>query len=269
MDAAYRIGKRTTGKSRPIIVIFKNLETRDIVLSKASTIKRAADNPKLWINKDLTDLTRQRTNAVRKCYNRLKDSKTKCQMQGSAIKLNGKDYSYNELEKLPEGARPSDCQIVIHDEDSVCFAGANAYYSNFYPAALRYQSRYFTSSEQAFQWRKARFHKDTEAEYNILKTSDPYRIKREAASIEERDEWKYEEESILHEIVKEKFLQNKDLLEKFTSEEYTKYYECTTDIKWGCGFRLDSINLDPQLLRGRNRFGIILADLKRELTKQK
>lgn len=59
IDAVYRIGKKSTGRSRPIIVTFKNLETRDIVLSKASKDKKGSNNPKLWINKDLTDLKRQ------------------------------------------------------------------------------------------------------------------------------------------------------------------------------------------------------------------
>lgn len=253
VDAAYRIGKKATGKSRPIIVVFKNLVTRDTVLSKASIIKRKADNKNLWINKDLTDLSRQRNTTVRRCFNRLKDKKVKCQIQGPAIKLNGKDYGHNDLESLPEGSRPSDCQTVIYDESSICFAGAKAYYSNFYPATVRYHSRCFTSSEQAFQWRKAQYHSDAEAERKILETSDPYKIKRESSAIETSKEWTLEEEGILHEIVREKFIQNKDLLRRFREEPYTKYYECTTDNKWGCGFHLDAINIDTEELRGKNR----------------
>lgn len=269
VDSVYRIGKKTSGKSRPIIVTFKNLETRDLVLSKASVIKKGSNNRKLWINKDLTDTTRQRSSAVRKCYNRLKDHKQKCQMQGATIKLNGTDYGYNDLDKLPEGFKPSDCQTLAYDDNSMCFAGPKAYYSNFYPAPLRYQSRFFVSSEQAFQWRKANFHKDTEAERKILETSDPYKIKKEGSLVENSDNWKLEEETILYEIVKEKFLQNRDLLRKLLNEQYSNYYECTSDTKWGCGFKLDAIDLDPETIRGKNRFGIILADLKRELADRK
>lgn len=269
IDATYRIGRKAVGKPRPIITVFKNMETRDLVLSKASAIKRQANNTKLWINKDLTDTTRQRSTTVRKCFNRLKDQKVKCQMQGSAIKMNGKNYGFDNLDSLPIGARPSDCQTMAYDENSMCFAGPKAIYSNFYPAPLRYKSRYFTSSEQAFQWRKANHHKDTNAEKKILETADPFQIKKAGASVETEAQWKFDEESILHEIVREKFLQNKDIYRKFTSEQYTNYYECTTDTYWGCGCKIDAIDIDPETIKGKNRFGIILADLKREFTAKK
>lgn len=66
-----------------------------------------------------------------------------------------------------------------------------------------------------------------------------------------------------------KFLQNKELLRRFQSEKYTKYYECTTDLNWGGGFKLDAVDLDPEAIKGRNRFGLILTDLKGELTIKK
>lgn len=54
-------------------------------------------------------------------------------------------------------------------------------------------------------------------------------IKKEGSSVENSDKWREEEEEdILHEIVREKFMQNKDLMRKFQSEQYTNYYECTT-----------------------------------------
>lgn len=263
--SAYRLGRKSTSKSRPILVSFSNTAVRDSCLLNASKIKKHSKITSLWINKDLSDVTRIKSMEVRKCYNLMKSKKLKCQLSGSTITFNDKTYEHKDLKKLPEGCRLEDTQLITcEDNISLCFQGSHAYTSNFYPIEIDYKDQLFTSAEQAFQWSKATFHKEWDIANKILDTDDPYAIKKIIEDGTASERWKQKEEEILHEIVKQKFMQNEKIYNRFVSSTHTAYYKCTTGNKWGCGSRLNAIDLDPEKLKGKNKFGEILNSLKQE-----
>lgn len=269
IDKVYRIGNKLPNKQRPIVVVFTALEPRDAVLSSAGAIKKASTENKLWINKDLTDLSRSRSTAIRKCFQKLKEKKIKCQLQGSVIKLNGRTYGYDDLHNLPPGFRPEDSNSVITDNGSkLCFYGPDIYVSNSYIAPFYYKSNYFASGDQALLWAQARKTKNSTTADKILASSDPNILRRLAGSLDTNDQWKREEQEVLKEITKQRFTQNQLLLNKFLTDTHTDYYECSMNTKWGCGCKLDTIDLDPEILQGRNKFGNILTDLKKELASE-
>lgn len=219
----------------------------------------------LWINKDLSEVTRIRATETQKCYNLLRKQKLKCKLNGTTIHYDNKSFDYDELHLLPVGCRPEDAQMVTCANDkSLCFQGAHAYVSNFHPAELTYENQLFSSAEQAFQWTKANQNNDTEKANMILDTDNPHVIKKLGEQVKTSHEWRQEEESILADIVKQKFLQNKNLLDRFVSSQHENYYECTVGSMRGCGSTINRIDLDPELLKGKNRFGEILKYLKME-----
>lgn len=265
IDSAYRLGKKVGSKSRPIMITFANLTTKDLILLKANEIKKKSENSTLWINKDLSDASRIRSMEVRKCYNLMRKHKHKCQLVGSTIHFDFKVFEHKDLHKLPSGCTLEDTQLVVlEDKTSLCFQGSHAYVSNFYATEIEYMECLFTSSEQAFQWQKAIENNDHEAARAILETDDPYTIKKLGEGVTAAGSWVEREETILRGIVKQKFLQNEELYDRFTSSPYTSFYECTVGNKWGCGSKLNLIDLDPAILQGKNKFGEILNSLKKE-----
>lgn len=268
IDSAYRLGRKVGKRKRPILVSFSNLAEKDLILTKASDIKKHANNTELWINKDLSEVSRIKSMEVRKCYNMMRKQKLKCKLTGAIIEYNHKSYEHKDLDLLPKGCRLEDAHIIPCDNVNLCFAGSHAYLSNFYSTEFEYEENHFTSSEQAFQWKKATFNNDNIAAEKILDVDDPYTIKKLGADVKTSQNWDNDEEQILHDIVREKFLQNKTILERFISTPHTAFFECTVGNKWGCGSKLNYIDLDPEKLKGINRFGVILNALKTELIEE-
>lgn len=266
IDSAYRLGKKIAKKSRPILVTLSNLTTKDKILANTKELKKKANLPSLWVNKDLSEVSRIRSMEVRKCYNLLKKNKHKCKLLGASIELDNHTFEYKDLNKLPEGCRPENTQMIPCDNNTkLCFQGAHAYMSNFHAVPITYKDKQFSSAEQAFQWRKATHHNDQQAINKIMENDDPYVIKKIGEEITTSHNWKQDDEEILYEIVRQKFLQNKDILDRFVSSPYTEYYEGTVGSKWGCGSKLNRIDLDPEILKGKNKFGEILTQLKVDL----
>lgn len=150
IDSAYRLGKRVGKKSRPILVSFSNLAEKDRVLTKAADIKKQSNLEHLWINKDLSEVSRIKAMEVRKCYNLTRKQKLKCKLVGATIEYNHRVYEHRNLDLLPQGCKLEDAHIIPCDNVNLCFAGSHAYLSNFYNTEFEYQENVFTSSEQAF-----------------------------------------------------------------------------------------------------------------------
>lgn len=102
-----------------------------------------------------------------------------------------------------------------------------------------------------------------------MEVDDPYTIKKLGEEVKTSEARKRMKNKYFKKVLREKFLQNKTILDKFLSTPHTSFYECTMGSKWGCGSKLNFIDLDPEKLKGINRFGVILNDLKRELTENK
>lgn len=79
--SAYMLGKKISSKARPILVSFSNTAERDSCLSKAIKIKKQSKISSLWINKDLSEVTRIKSMEVRKCYNLMKKQKTQVSIE--------------------------------------------------------------------------------------------------------------------------------------------------------------------------------------------
>ena len=52
-EACYRVGTRTRGRDRPILMSFEKQSDRDLIYSKRFELKRTADFQRIWLNEDL------------------------------------------------------------------------------------------------------------------------------------------------------------------------------------------------------------------------
>lgn len=124
--------------------------------------------------------------------------------------------------------------------------------SNFYEASITYNELTYRNNEAAFQAQKCINPKDREAFTNL----NPSEAKRKGRKVALRRDWEQVKISIMAEIVKAKFEQNKDLAQMLldTNDAYLEEGNNWGDRIWG------TVNG-----QGANNLGIILMNVREEL----
>ena len=120
----------------------------------------------------------------------------------------------------------------------------------------------FASSEQLFQYRKAKENNCHSIAANIKGVSNPYEIKRISRDIKSSKLWDSKERDILKEIVLQKFAQNPEFKRKLINSDHMNYYEVTRDSKWGTGGKFKGSVPDESEMNGKNEMGMIIREVK-------
>ena len=84
--------------------------------------------------------------------------------------LNGKLYSANDLDKLPEHLKPSVLSTISRG-NTVAFFTQHSPLSNHYKCAFQQGGLQFSSSEQFYMFKKAKYFHDEATANAILKTT--------------------------------------------------------------------------------------------------
>ena len=149
----------------------------------------------------------------------------------------------------------------------VLFSGISSPLSNMHPAPMLLWGKQFHSSEQAYMFAKAAMFNDTEIENAILKADSPYEAKKLGRMVKDFDyrRWDHHKDKIMHDILIEKFLQNKDLQDHLMSYHMDSLYvECAPwDKYWGNGISIEeSRKIEPNKWPGKNKLGHILKAIR-------
>lgn len=132
IKSAYRLGVARGKKPRTVLVILDDETIREKLLSNAIGIKERAKNKYLWINRDQNDTSRRKYGLLKACYKLLPENAHPCSLKGNNISLNGKKYSYDELNLLPENCRPENVKSRVIDEGTgLAFSSEHVFCSNF------------------------------------------------------------------------------------------------------------------------------------------
>ena len=154
----------------------------------------------------------------------------------------------------------------------VCFFGENnknGYLSNFYPVEFKMDGKTFTSSEQAFMFKKAIYFKDNHNASLILKARTPKEAKALGRKVRNfnQDEWSRVSSDIMEEVLICKFSQNNDIKKKLVDTGDSELVEASPyDRIWGVGVRITDA-LDKRMWKGQNKLGKALTNV-RELIKE-
>ena len=154
----------------------------------------------------------------------------------------------------------------------VCFFGennVNGYLSNFYPVEFKMDGKTFTSSEQAFMFKKAIYFKDNHNASLILKARTPKEAKALGRKVRNfnQDEWSRVSSDIMEEVLICKFSQNNDIKKKLVDTGDSELVEASPyDRIWGVGVRITDA-LDKRMWKGQNKLGKALTNV-RELIKE-
>ena len=135
--------------------------------------------------------------------------------------------------------------IKIHE-----FRGSYDFLSNFYDSTITYEGLTYKNAEAAFQAQKDK------ARSSEFTTLPPNLAKRLGRNVRLRKDWDKVKDQIMFDIVKAKFEQNSELMEKLilTGDSYLEEGNTWNDRYWGVCNGV-----------GKNKLGEILMQVRKRL----
>lgn len=270
IDYARRIGKFRTGHIRPVLVRFLRESKRNAILYGRNNVNKNrpqnSKTPFIWVNDDVSDLTRRNRKNVRDIATSAKiQGVTNVKVHGDGLVVGEGKYRHKDLDLLPANLALIGAKTREEAED-IFFQGEYSPLSNFFPCYIEDEdSTEFCSVEQAFQYRKACFLGYDSTSEKILKTRDPYEVKRLSNLMATNEEWKAIEQQTMVTLLRMKFTQN-DELQLFLLETGEKsLHEASNNELWATGVELSSKALETRNWTGLDMLGNLLMDLRREL----
>lgn len=270
LDLARRIGKFRTGHNRPVLVRFLKESKRNAVLYGRNNLnkKRSPNSkaPLIWINDDVSDITRRNRKNVRDIATVAKQQGiTSIRTHGDGIVVDDGNFRHKDLDLLPPNLTLGKAK-TREESDDIFFKGEYSPLSNFFPSPiLTDDAMNFCSAEQAFQFRKAVFMGYDQTADKILKTRDPYEIKGLANLVPSNEEWKENEHEIMVKILQLKFTQNYELGQFLIGTGEKSLHEATNNSYWAIGVELSSKALEQRNWDGLDTLGGLLMELRSNL----
>ncbi len=148
------------------------------------------------------------------------------------------------------------------------------YLSNFHLCTIKYDGFVYPSSEHCYMAQKTNDNKE-KYRLSVHGGLTVTQAKRYGQTVSLIDDWDNKRLAIMHDVVLQKFKQNKDIAEKLLSTE-NKYLEETnywSDKFWGCHVPIKherNYNLINDVgVYGKNELGKILMKVRAHIFKQK
>ncbi|MBO5524148.1 MAG: NADAR family protein [Roseburia sp.] len=145
----------------------------------------------------------------------------------------------------------------------------NGYLSNWFMSQFEVDGVKFSSMEQYMMYKKAQLFQDDERMSGIMATCDVAEIKSLGRKVQGFDDdiWNENKYRIVKEGIKQKFVQNEELLEKLLSTGDEILAECAVrDTIWGIGLSMgDNRRTDKKQWKGKNLLGKALMEVRDEL----
>lgn len=260
----FRVGKPCKAKSNPrqIKIKFANEEARSKLLSCRGT----DESPQIWINEEHPASYKRRKLMLRELVKHIKGlGDHTVSIESGGLRLNGRFYGPDQFNDLPSDCQPHNVQIIDTAHNTTLFAGEWAFLSNMFPCSFNYEHTRVTSSEQCYQFSRARANNELNKAHSIIITDDPFVYKQIGDSVTESADWNAVRESTMLDINKLKFKQNPHLIEMLIATGNRTLQEATTNPTWGIGAGIRSKAAKDNTGKGANLFGKILMQLRSEL----
>ena len=141
LDQAYRVGRSSPNKPRPLLVTFQTFADREYTLLH----KKRLAGSNVYINEDLPpEILRQRRQLI-PIVKAAKKRNHKCWLNGDKLCLDGKII--NNLNELPPELTPSQISTPTKDNITIFFSKASPL-SNHYPCKFVIDDTEYNCTEQ-------------------------------------------------------------------------------------------------------------------------
>lgn len=231
-------------------------------------LRQTEDFSSVYINEDLPQIIVQRRADIRSVYLNAKDKGHEAKMMGTKLTVDKISYRHKDLESLPNGLKLSDSKVV-KVKGGLAFATGNAYLSNFYKCEVKFNGIVFDSAERAYQYERCDRLGAPELAQQILDARDAKACKGISYFVKSNNEWDAQKRDLMKLIVYEKFVQNEALLDRLLLTGKKALIEATVDMFWGAAAVIGSKLLKNGTWKGRNELGLILAEVREDLKRER
>ena len=263
-----RIGPFLKGQSRPVMCQF--LRFRDALLLLQN---RKQLPSKVYVSEDFPPEIEERRKKLRPIFNRAKlmdQYKGKCRLVVDKLVIKGKAFTVgpiNNLVDLPKELCPRKSAERENDEILAFFTQGSPF-SNFHPSPFEKDGVKYVCNEQYIQAKKAEIFDDDIAHASIMKTTNPYEMKKIGKRIRNfvGQLWLKESEKVAIDGCVAKFSQNPELRQNLMETGNKLIAEASTDKTWGTGESLNSPGvLQKSSWTGSNLLGKVLMAVRDQL----
>jgi len=162
------------GKNRDIIVRFERVADRDEMLQYRQMLKGTRVFLKEDLPQDVAE-ARETLLPIQRAAKKLPGYKNTT-ISGDKLKVNGRVYTKDTLESLPEPLLPKNVASRKNNDTYVFFSKLSPL-SNFWKHEICVDGKKFLCNEQYIQWAKAEMFEDSVAAEQIMRETCPRRMK--------------------------------------------------------------------------------------------
>ena len=236
-----RIGKYRPNNSRPISVTFQKWEDKEQLLMNRQNLP-----PEIYVNEEYPIQIKRARDRLRPVYWMIKSKpkyKDKCKLQGDKLVVDCVKYTVDTLGSLPLELSAYQAAEKRNDK-ALVFHGEWLPYSNFHLSPFSVDGVLFRSAEHYIQYQKSLFFGDSITANQVLKSQTPIEAKRLSYNIADFNiqHWMKDGYALCEKGIREKFMQNKPLLEMLKNTGSLIVAEASKDKTWGTGIPLCDID---------------------------
>lgn len=259
----YRLGPRTLGQTRPILVKFSSYKDRHDVWKSRKKLKD------VYINEDFPDEILERRRKLKKILKKAIELKCEAYLTSDKLVIDKKTYTVDTLHTI---TRPELNPIALStkriSENAIAFYSGFSPLSNFHEAKFSENNQQFEHVEQYYAFHMALAADNEIAASKVLNTKSSLQCLKlhKALNFDPRD-WK-DQETVMRTACYLKFSQNPKLKDFLLSTGNCTLIEANaSDRYWGVGIGLDETERlkDQATWPGKNRLGVILEETRDRL----
>ena len=264
----HRVGPYIRGQNRSVVCHFIKYDDVQLIMRNRMQLPHM-----VFVREDFPTEIENRRRVLRPIYNKarkLEKYRGKCRLTYDKLIINGKAYTVepkNNLDSLPPELNPR-ATAEKENDNAIVFFTLGSPFSNFKTAPFYKDNQRYFCNEQYIQSKKAQMFNDDDADDKIMRSTNPYEIKKIGGFVKNfiRQKWEQEAKRIASEACMCKFSQNLDLLDILLETGQKKIGEASKDPLWGIGKSLEDPGvLDCTNWPGENILGNVLMYVREQL----
>ena len=250
-------------KNNQIICRFLSFPDRQKVWAARKNLR----GTNIFMNEDLPTEYLQRRRQLHPVFKKARELKKLTFFKNDILFIEGKPYSVDNVNDLPEDLHPATLASKSSDEIFAFFT-SSCPLSNFYRTSFTMDNKKFTSTEQYLQWHKAHFAKKTDAMKLIMNAQTALEAKNLGDKITlSNEQWLPEAESALFHACIAKFQQDPIAKKLLLDTNDKQIIEASKNTTWGVGRTLSDKNIFTPDWEGQNLCGKVLMKVREQLKK--
>ena len=263
----HRLGKKSPNVKRPIIVRFQYFSDKQVIWNNRFHLKNTAFS----LHENFATGVEYRRKLLYPIMSKARksDKYQRVFLNGDVLRIDGKDYTVNDLGSLPKDLHPNNF-AVKENNDWIIFGGIHSSYnflSNYYETPITHNDIEFADVERAYQYVKAKTFKDTSSAEKILCSTSPSVAKHIGSTVKNFNmkDWTRVREDAMLQLLRIKFAPGSDLAKKLLATSGKSLAEAGKSDSYSIGMTLYDKELFNTEKWTKNVLGQLLMKVRDEL----